>query len=290
MSLTTDEINSQPELWLKAAAIPTDVLPTEGQSVAVIGCGTSWFIAQSYTAKREAQGLGVSDAYTATEFPYSRDYDQVVCISRSGTTTEIIDVLRRLKDEGRPGLLITAVAGGPAAEYASAEVVLDFADEESVVQTRFATSTLAWLRKSLGDDINQVAADGELALQVPLEQSWIDATQVTFLGTGWTIGIATEAGLKCREAAQFWTEYYPAMEYRHGPISIAEPGRLVWIFGPIPEGLEKDIAATGAELVTSTLDPMAFLVVAQRMAVAWAEGKGLNPDTPRHLTRSIILE
>ncbi len=290
MSFTTEEINSQPELWLEAAALPTDTLPAAGQSVAIIGCGTSWFIGQSYAAKREAAGLGVSDAYTATEFPYSRDYDRVICLSRSGTTTEIIDVLKRLQEEGRPGLLITAVADGPAAPYASAEVVLDFADEQSVVQTRFATSALAWLRKSLGDNIDQVAADGQAALEIPLLPSWVDAEQVTFLGTGWTVGLATEAGLKCREAAQFWTEYYPAMEYRHGPISIAESGRLVWVFGPLPEGLAADVAKTGAELVTSELDPQAFLIVAQRLAVAWAEKKGLNPDTPRHLTRSIILD
>lgn len=290
MSFTTQEINSQPALWLEAASLPTDVLPKPGESVAVVGCGTSWFIAQSYTAKREAAGLGVSDAFTATEFPYSRQYDHVICLSRSGTTTEIIDVLQRLSEDGRPGLLITAVADGPAAQFAADEVVLDFADEQSVVQTRFATSTLAWLRKSLGDNIDQVAADGEEALQIPLLDSWVNADQVTFLGTGWTIGLATEAALKCREAAQFWTEDYAAMEYRHGPISIAQPGRLVWVFGPVPTGLDGDVEKTGAELVTSDLDPMAFLIVAQRLAVAWAEGKGLNPDTPRHLTRSIILE
>lgn len=289
MSFTTEEIFSQPQCWRQAAALPTDHLPKPGQSVAVIGCGTSWFIAQAYTAKREAAGHGVSDAFTATEFPYDRSYDQIICLSRSGTTTEIIDVMRRLQAEGRPSLLITAVGEGPAAPYARAEVVLDFADETSVVQTRFATSALAWLRHSLGDDIEQVARDGEAALALPLESSWVAADQVTFLGTGWTVGLATEAGLKCREAAQFWTESYPAMEYRHGPISIAQPGRLVWVFGAVPTGLDEDVAETGAELVTSDLDPQAFLIVAQRLAVAWAERKGLHPDTPRHLTRSIIL-
>jgi fructoselysine-6-P-deglycase FrlB-like protein len=34
---------------------------------------------------------------------------------------------------------------------------------------------------------------------------------------------------------------------------------------------------------------MAHLVVAQRLAVAIAEYRGLNPDAPRHLTRSVIL-
>ena len=123
---------------------------------------------------------------------------------------------------------------------------------------------------------------------MPIDPAAIE--QVTFLGSGWTVGLAREAGLKLREAAQFWTEAYPAMEYRHGPISIAAPGRAVWPFGPLPPGLADQVAATGASLVdTGDLDPLAALVLAQRFAVAVAEQRGLDPDKPRSLTRSVIL-
>ena len=80
------------------------------------------------------------------------------------------------------------------------------------------------------------------------------------------------------------------MEYRHGPISIAAPGRAVWPFGPLPPGLADQMRATGATLVdTGDLDPLAALVLAQRFAVAAAEARGLDPDQPRNLTRSVIL-
>ena len=39
-------------------------------------------------------------------------------------------------------------------------------------------------------------------------------------------GPTAKPALKLREAAQSWTEAYPAMEYRHGPMAIAQPGRL----------------------------------------------------------------
>ena len=39
----------------------------------------------------------------------------------------------------------------------------------------------------------------------------------------------------------------------------------------------------------ATLDPMAELVMAQRLAVALAEAHGLDPDRPRHLARSVVL-
>jgi fructoselysine-6-P-deglycase FrlB-like protein len=38
-----------------------------------------------------------------------------------------------------------------------------------------------------------------------------------------------------------------------------------------------------------TADPLIELVQAQRLAVALAEQRGLDPDSPRHLSRSIIL-
>ena len=283
------EIASQPELWQRASALLPEVegrLPRSGQRVAAVGCGTSWFVAQSYAALREARGAGVTDSFTASEFPTGRHYDGVVAISRSGTTTEIIDFLRAL--DGVPRLLITGVHDSPAASLADETIVLSFADEQSVVQTRFATSTLALLRSHLGEDIDEVAEDGRRALETDLSPL-LDAEQVTFLGRGWSVGLASEAALKTREAAQFWAESYPAMDYRHGPVAIAQPGRLVWALGEIPAGLADEVSGTGATFVHHGFDAMASLIVAQRFAVALAKRNGLDPDRPRGLTRSVVL-
>ena len=113
--------------------------------------------------------------------------------------------------------------------------------------------------------------------------------QITFLGTGWAAGIADEAALKCRESAGFWTESYPTMEYRHGPISVSGPRTVVWVFGAPPSGLADDVAATGALLVSENLDPMVDLIRAQRVAVELARHAGRDPDRPPALTFSVIL-
>lgn len=287
-SLTLNEVRSQPQVWAGVQSVLEDSkgLPADGERVAVLGCGTSWFMAQSYAVLREAAGRGETDAFAASEFPTARTYDRIVAISRSGTTSEIVQIL---KSVSTPSVLITAVAGGPAAAHADAETVLSEADEKSVVQTRFATTALLLLRASLGEDPGPAIADAEAALGDDLPAAWIEADQLTFLGTGWTIGLAHEAALKLRESSQSWTEAYPAMEYRHGPISIAQPGRVVWVFGPVPSGLADDVAATGAHLVSSDLDPMAHLVLLHRLAVERATARGLNPDTPRHLSRAVHL-
>jgi fructoselysine-6-P-deglycase FrlB-like protein len=285
------EIASQPDCWRRAAAVAAgqaDALPADGARVAVVGCGTSWFMAQAYAGLRESLGRGETDAYAASQFPLGRRYDQLVAISRSGTTTEVLDLLRRVSPEV-PSLVITGVADSPMPPLAARAIVLDFADERSVVQTRFATTTLALLRSGLAQDLAAAADDAETALAQPLPLPVEDTEQVSFLGDGWTVGLANEAALKCREAATFWSESYPAMEYRHGPISITGPDRAAWMFGTPPAGLAEDIAPTGGRFVTSELDPMADLIRAQRFAIAKAVHRGLDPDHPRHLTRSVIL-
>ena len=53
--------------------------------------------------------------------------------------------------------------------------------------------------------------------------------------------------------------------------------------------LVADIAATGASVRVGRDDPMAELVTMQRAAVALAAARGLDPDQPQHLTRSVVL-
>ncbi len=246
-------------------------------------------MAQAYAAAREADGQGETDAFAASEFPAGRRYDRILALSRSGTTTEIVDLLARI-GRAAPTVAITADADTPVAAAAGAVIELDFADERSVVQTRFATSELALLRAHLGQDLGPAAEAARHILAEPLAGQLTGARQFTFLGTGWTCGLASEAALKLREAAGMWTEAYPAMEYRHGPIAVTGPGSVVWLFGPAPEGLAGEIAEAGGLAWQSEVDPMAELVRVHRLAAAAARARGLDPDQPRNLTRSVILD
>src|SRR4051794_1013307 len=76
------EIRRQPAAWREALDRLPDLaslLPAPGERVAVIGCGTSWFMAQAYAALREAAGAGETDAFAASLFP-DRRYDRIVAI------------------------------------------------------------------------------------------------------------------------------------------------------------------------------------------------------------------
>lgn len=284
------EIASQPETWARAAEMHAEhaLLPASGAKVAIVGCGTSWFMAQAYAALRETGGHGVTDAFAASEAFVNRDYDAIIALTRSGTTSEV----RELVGNHRGRTRVIGIVGDPTSPFVDEVddlIALPFADERSVVQTRFATTALAFLRASLGEDLGAAIDDAQIAVVDELDAELVAAEQVTFLGRGWTVGLAHEAALKMREASQSWTESYPAMEYRHGPISIAAPGRVTWMFGTPPEGIAENVAATGARFVSSDLDPLADLIRAQKLSFVRARAKGLNPDEPRNLTRSVVL-
>ena len=291
--ITSEEIASQPECWTRAqehgAAQPAG-LPGPGERVLVFGCGTSYYVAAAYAWLREQGGHGVTDAVIASELPQvPRSYDRVIAISRSGTTTEVIQALRALPP-GQPATAVLGELGTPVGELATDIVDLSYADERSVVQTRFPTTLLTMLRTHLGATAADVAdLIGQARTAVAAPASVPAPRQIVVLATGWAAPLAQEAALKCRESAGMWAEAYTSGEYRHGPISVAGPGTLVWALTPLTQTQTEAIRATGAAVRQGSVDPQVELITLQKHAVAWAAAAGRDADLPVHLSRSVVI-
>lgn len=287
---TRAELESQPELWERAVGLAAtgglSMLPEPGVPVLVLGCGTSYYIGDSYAQLRTRGGLGPTRAAVPAELVAAEPGETVVLLSRSGTTGDVLRVARSLAGAHRV-VAVVGTPGSPIDLVADARLLLDWADETSVVQTRFATTALTALRTSLGEDLSGLPGQAAQALVAALPPPGL--THLVFLGSGWTLGLAHEAALKCREAAGAWTEAYPVAEYEHGPISCAGPASLVFAFAPLPDATRAAILATGATLEVARLDPQAELVRIHRQAVAMAQRVGRDPDHPPHLNRSVQL-
>lgn len=291
--ITSEEIHSQPDCWQRAIELARqgDVgLPPQGERVLVLGCGTSLYAAQAYASLREAAGHGETDALVASELPTRmRSYDRVVAISRSGTSTDVLDAVRRIGDV--PVTAVLGELGTPLAGLAERVVDLSYADERSVVQTRFPTTFITLVRSLLAGPENHTVAAlpdaGRAALTTPLPSTKL--RQLVVLGHDWSVPVGHEAALKVRESAGAWAESYPVGEYRHGPISAAGPGTLVWGLTPLPEDLVRAVQVTGAVVEQGSAEPLAELVRLQRFAVALAHEAGRDADQPIHLSRSVVL-
>jgi fructoselysine-6-P-deglycase FrlB-like protein len=284
------ELASQPSVWREAQGVADELrakLPADGSRLGIVGCGTSLYVAQAVACYRERQGAGETDAFPGSELPSARPWDQVIALSRSGTTTEILDVIQALAPT--PVLGITATAGSPLAGLVADEIDLPFADERSVVQTRFATTALSLLLGAYGWDVEASARRAEAFLDESLPEWAGTVEQFVFLGRGVAAAIANEAALKFREILRTWSEAYPTMEYRHGPISAIDERSLVWIMDGEERSIDAQIRDTGARVIRGEGDPLAELVRVHRFAEGLTELRSINPDEPPHLTRSVVL-
>lgn len=289
MTHLEDEIFRQPVSWATAIARAADVpLPAPGERVAVIGCGSSLNVSRAYAWLREAAGHGPTDAYPASELTATRTYDHMVFVSRTGTTSEVLAALREVP-AGVRTTAVTADPRAPLAQRADNVVLLDFADECSVVSSQFISTAIVMTRAHLGEDVRALPAAAAAELARPLPDGLAEAAEFTFIGAGWAAFVADEAALKLREASQSWAESYPALEFRHGHISVSDPSTVVWGIGDIPASLARDAARTGATVIARGGDPLVGLIGAQRLAVELAARKGIDPDQPRSLSRSVIL-
>lgn len=252
------------------------------------GCGSSWFVAQAAAALREGAGNGVTDAFIPAMLPEHRDYDGVLVVSRSGTTSEVLWLLDRLPKHVRR-YAVTLDRSSPLGAVVPNAVVLDFVVEHAVVQTASATTEVALFRSLAGHDMDSVAAAGEAALVRPLP-TLRGRTRHVFLAEGWAVGLAHEGALKLREAAGAWSESYPSSEYLHGPRAASDAPTALWCIGPVNPDVVAEAKAAGALVVPTGGDPLADVIVAQRAAVQLAGDRGRDPDAPPWLARSVVLD
>jgi fructoselysine-6-P-deglycase FrlB-like protein len=179
VTIVEEEISSQPRVWLQAGALARsvrDLLPAAGERVAFFGCGTSYYIAQAVAASRERAGHGQSEALAASELPLHRHYDLAIALSRSGTTTEVLEAERALRRAGQV-LAITADPDSPLAEEADRVVAMPFADERSVVRasTRFG-EPVPVVPAALGEEAGCFGAGIAAWRAFGLLADWADAS------------------------------------------------------------------------------------------------------------------
>jgi len=268
-------------------------------------------------------GVLVADGATAGR-------EAVVIISRSGSTSEAVTVAERMRAAGHPTIAVTCREDSPLAALADVTLASPAGDEAAIVMTRSFASMLALLL----DLVAAIGADHRLAADLRgLADRWDEAaaaavtgrrlgetdwSRVVVLGGGPALGIAAEWGLKLTETSQVPTSAYEPLEFRHGPISVCEPGTLVvgLVGGPgavdevavIQEAarlgattwlLARDADEAGVtpgevSLVGGGLHPAARLPLlvhpAHALALSLALTRGCDPDAPRHLGQVVILD
>ena len=152
-----------------------------------------------------------------------------------------------------------------------------------------------------------------------LAESIMDEELFVFLGRGISAATALEARLKVLEITYVPSLAYPAGESKHGPISIIEDGVTCVFICPQGEtrphivGSIMEMKSRGARIISiceegdsdiirlsdqviempkgipEVLSPIVYIAPMQLLAYKLAVMKGLDPDMPRNLAKSVTV-
>ena len=244
----------------------------------------------------------------------------VVALSQSGATPEIQTVMRRLHDAGARTIAIVNNEASPLAQAAELVIELDAGDERAVPATKTVTAELLAV-SAVASALGPVPFDRAALEALPsavatvledpdparaLAARWLGAQRAFVTARGLLLAAALETALKVKEATGVLAEGLSAADLRHGPIAATGPDApLLTIGGGGPasddldevarlaEARDADVARCGpgeVDLPLPEATPEALAVVTatvrgQQLALALAEGRGVDPDAPPGLSK-----
>lgn len=348
-SHTWNEIQSQGNVW-------QSVLEETRQSRAIaeilragnsrrewvfVGCGTSYYLAEATAISwtlltgQPARAVPASEVLLFPKLLEAGGKDlQAVVISRSGRTSEAVRAAAVLRQDLKvPAFGITCAEDSELERACDLAIVLQAADEKSTVMTRSFTSMLLTLQvlaaRQAGNvgflDALRQMAEG-FAPRIPAIAKQMEDfvasnafSDYVFLGQGPFHGIAREAALKVMEMSCSYSQFFHALEFRHGPKAIVGPETCLTFFLSSSATVEEaevleemkelggvtvavcshasgeirrssdlviEIGQDGNEL--ARLAPST--VPCQLLGYFSGIAKGLNPDQPKNLSRVVLLD
>jgi len=183
-------------------------------------------------------------------------------------------------------------------------------DKEKVAETLAAM-------EALPEQVEEV-----LAIQGDVQRAakrYADARDFIFIGRGVGTAVALEGALKLKEISYIHAEGYPAGELKHGAIALLEPGVPVVavvtgqaLYDKMLANVE-EVRARGADTILVApqgddrarslanemfevpvtkplLSPILDTIPLQLLAYYIAKERGLSPDKPRNLAKSVTVE
>src|SRR5580692_10092860 len=254
---TLQEILSQPAAWAATARQfeQNETLAKMVQGFSAeepwlfVACGSSYYVSRTIAAQWAALLKMRCTAVPASELLFAphevmrrTGARQVVLVSRSGKTTEVLRAAEWLRaNTAVPTIGVTCNENSALAETSTHLLTLPWADEKSMVMTRSFTSILLLFEK-LGAKLARDASLAAALDRLPEKTTaWLAANadkiralgtkrrfaNFVFLGQGLHYWLAQEAALKITEMSTSYAQAYHTLEFRHGPRSIAGRETLI---------------------------------------------------------------
>jgi glucosamine--fructose-6-phosphate aminotransferase (isomerizing) len=297
-------------------------------NIDIIACGTSFHAGLLLKILLSKKMNKRAEAIIASEYQFTANPDEktlVIAISQSGETADTLQGLKFAKQKGARILSLTNIVGSSITRLSDEVVYLNAGPEISVAATKTFTSQAAVIYKMLGvsglqssvSSLVEAALNSEKHIK-EIAASIHDKPNIFFIGRGLNYPVAMEGALKLKEISYLHAEAYAGGELKHGPLSLIEKGVPVIAVAPADESLPKmfgnikEVKARGAfvialtddkavkdesdesidlpEVDDPTLYPLPEIIILQLLAYHVSVLRGIDPDKPRNLAKSVTVE
>lgn len=251
----------------------------------------------------------------------------VIALTQSGETADVVDALHTCQAWGARTATIVNTESSTVAAMVGITVPILAGVERSVLATKSFMAMavrLLQLAETLRGGVD--AAQRSVASAIPVMQRVLvdvgvtelvdrvrDQEHILTLGKGIGRPVAQEAALKIKEGSYVHAEAYLTGELKHGPLALVANGTPVFLFATDAPGLQsariasREVMSRGgftigvgefdaAECSTvvrvpdvGMATPLVQLVIAQRFAYELAVARGVDPDFPRNLAKSVTV-
>ena len=309
-SITETVIRDQFPFW--QAALRQDMPRLQAGTIVVTGCGTSFYLAQSLACAYNAHGqraIAVPGAEWARRpESYLADCSDILVLglSRSGTTTETVQAMQASRAKGWRCFAVSCVEGAEILQAAGQGLYVPTDQREGIVMSVSASlMLLAGLRLvgiAVPGDVIATARQAMADMAMGAAAVIKGRSHFVYLGAGAQYGLATEGSLKLQEMSITYSQAFHPMEYRHGPISLIDDRSVVVILYSADTAGEEaklaaEVQAKGARVIgfggPGDLilhgHGLATLPALQILGEMVALQKGIDTETPRHLTKVVVL-
>jgi glucosamine--fructose-6-phosphate aminotransferase (isomerizing) len=295
----------------------------DSHPLVLTGMGSSYFAAIPAThalrrAGRPAFALSAAELLEPGGDLLGKAY---VGISQSGKSAETVEGLSRVSASR---LSLTNDGSGPLADLADVTLPLGSAKDTAIATLTYtatlsATAALAnslgapldfdwdWLPEAASEALERSAPAANEAAELFADMDVLDC-----VARGSSLASAAESALLLREAVRIPAAYMDTMQYLHGPLEVAEPGRGCIVFGTGREvRLAKDLASYGMAVLLITeapverthnlvvfrmpempdaVAPVIQILPVQLLTHRMARDRGLSADGFRHAQDDTKLE
>jgi len=291
----------------------------------IIAAGTSYHAALVLSYLLHGMGKA-AQAFVASDYPFIARPDKktlIIGISQSGETADVLQAFRYAEKITKICLVNTV--GSSITRLSDCVVTLNAGPEVGVAATKTFTSTLAVIFKLVYGKKPLEPLSGLITAMLAQENRIKELAQMLapkenafFLGRGINFPIAYEASHKFKEITYIHSEAYPGGELKHGALSLVCEGFPVIVLAPRDSTLQKlfgnikEVKARGGVIFSVTDDPevkresafhldipegtapllypFALIVPLHLLAYHTSVLKGINPDRPRNLAKTVTVE